>query len=182
MRGGGCNGYRPDDRGWGRGRRPVINVSWEDAQAYVRWLSRETGQGYRLLSEAEWEYVARAGSRTAYHWGGDIGRNRANCRRCGSRWDDKRTAPAGSFAANEFGLHDVHGNVWEWVEDCWNASYRGAPEDGSAWESGDCRLRVMRGGSWDYRPSYLRSALRIRSSAANRNFQLGFRVARTLTQ
>ena len=183
VRGGGCNGYRPDDRGWGRGRRPVINVSWEDAQAYVRWLSRETGQGYRLLSEAEWEYVARAGSRTAYHWGGDIGRNRANCRVvCGSRWDDKkRSAPAGSFAANEFGLHDVHGNVSEWVEDCWNESYRGAPEDGSAWESGDCRRRVLRGGSWSSRPWVLRSAHRSRGTTGDRSNDAGFRVVRTLT-
>ena len=114
--GGGCGGYRPDDEGWGRGNRPVINVSWEDAQAFVSWLSRYTGEDYRLLSEAEWEYVARAGTETAYSWGNAIGRNQANCRgfgprreRCGDRWDN--TAPVGSFAANAFGVHDMHGNV-----------------------------------------------------------------------
>ena len=144
--GGGCGGHRPDSKD--RGRQPVAEVSWEDAQAYVAWLSRKTGEAYRLLSEAEWEYAARAGTTTRYHWGDDIGRNRANCYddSCGDSWD--YTAPVGSFAANAFGLHDVHGNVWEWVEDCWNGNYAGAPSDGSAWESGNCDGRVLRGGSW----------------------------------
>ena len=182
VQGGGCNGYRPDDEGWGRGRRPVIHVSWEDAQAYVRWLRERTGKEYRLLSESEWEYVARGGSRTAYHWGEDIGQNRANCRGCGGRWDDNNsTAPVGSFPANGFGLHDVHGNVWEWVEDCWNGGYAGAPSDGRAWESGDCGRRVLRGGSWDYVPGVLRSAVRFRLTTGNRYSDVGFRVARTLT-
>ena len=142
---GGCGGYVPDDRGWGRGNRPVINVSWDDAQSYVRWLSRRTDKTYRLLSEAEWEYVARAGTTTQYHWGDEIGHNRANCDGCGSRWDDEKTAPAGSFSANKWGLQDVHGNVWEWVEDCWNVSYAGAPADGSAWGAGCLReSRVAR--------------------------------------
>ena len=110
--GGGCGGHRPSDRGWGRGRRPVINVNWKDAQAYVRWLSRKTGEEYRLLSESEWEYVARAGTRAAYWWGDGVGRNRANCSDCGDSY--RYTAPVGSFSANPFGLHDVHGNVWEW--------------------------------------------------------------------
>ena len=158
--GGGCGGYRPDDEGWGRGTRPVINVSWENAQAYVSWLSSQTGQNYRLLSEAEWEYVARAGSQTAYSWGSDIGSNRANCEGCGSRWDDDRTAPVGSFQANAFGVHDMHGNVWERVEDCWNDNYRRAPSDGSAWLRGNCNRRVSRGGSWDSLPRPLRSAYR----------------------
>ena len=139
---------RANDRGWGRGRRPVINVSWDDAVAYTQWLSSQTGERYRLPSEAEWEYAARAGSTTKYSWGNDIGRNRANCDGCGSRWDDRQTAPVGSFSANRWGLHDMHGNVWEWVQDCWNGNYRGAPTDGSAWESGDCSERVLRGGSW----------------------------------
>ena len=181
VRGGGCNGYRPGDREWGRGNRPVIHASWHDAQAYVRWLRRKTGAGYRLLSEAEWEYVARAGSRTSYHWGEDIGRNRANCRGCGSRWDDEGTAPVGSFPANGFGLRDVHGNVWEWVEDCWNEGYAGAPSDGGAWESGECGLRVLRGGSWSDKPRNLRSANRSGNAAGIRLFLNGFRVARTLT-
>ena len=174
---GGCGGYEPHDAGWGRGTRPVINVSWEDAQGYVRWLSRKTGQEYRLLSESEWEYVARAGTRTRYWWGDEIGRNRANCDGCGSRWDNRQTAPVGSFSANAFGLHDVHGNVWEWVEDCWNGSYRGAPTDGS----GNCAVRVLRGGSWRSVPSYLRSALRFSFTTDNRDLYIGFRIARTLT-
>ena len=179
--GGGCGGYLPDDRGWGRGRRPAINVSWNDAQAYVAWLSSRTGAEYRLLSESEWEYVARAGSSTAYSWGDGIGSNRANCDGCGSRWDNSQTAPVGSFAANAFGVHDMHGNVWEWVEDCWNDSYAGAPADGSVWLSGECNRRVLRGGSWFYNPRYPRSAGRSWVTAGNRSSFLGFRVARTLT-
>ena len=179
--GGGCGGYRPDDVGWGRGTRPVINVSWEDAQAYVSWLSRQTGEVYRLLSESEWEYVARAGTSTAYSWGNAIGSNRANCDGCGSQWDDSQTAPVGSFSANAYGVHDMHGNVWEWVEDCWNGSYAGAPSDGSAWRSGDCSVRVLRGGSWYVNPRNLRSANRGRNTTGNRDFSNGFRVARTLT-
>ena len=179
--GDGCGGYWPHDEGWGRGKRPVLNVSWNDAQAYVRWLSRETGEAYRLLSEAEWEYVARAGTTTRYWWGNDIGRSRASCRGCGSRWDGKQTAPVGSFLASPFGLYDVHGNVWEWVEDCWNVSYAGAPRDGSAWTSGDCGQRVLRGASWNGYPRYLRSANRLRNTTDYRYYFFGFRVARTLT-
>ena len=178
---GGCGGYVPDDRGWGRGNRPVINVSWDDAQSYVRWLSRRTDKTYRLLSEAEWEYVARAGTTTQYHWGDEIGHNRANCDGCGSRWDDEKTAPAGSFSANKWGLQDVHGNVWEWVEDCWNVSYAGAPADGSAWGRGACANRVLRGGSWDLRPWGLRAGNRDRDASGDRLISYGFRIARTLT-
>ena len=151
---GGCGGYRPDDEGWGRGRRPVINVSWEDAQRFVEWLREETGEPYRLLSEAEWEYVARAGTSTPFHTGGTISTSQANYDGNYTYGNGRegeyreRTVPVGSFGANAFGLHDVHGNVWEWVEDCWNDSYRGAPSDGSAWERGDCSSRVYRGGSW----------------------------------
>ena len=143
---------RADDVGWGRGRRPVIYVSWEDAVAYTRWLSEQTGERYRLPSEAEWEYAARAGSVTKYSWGNEIGHNRANCDGCGSQWDKKQTAPVGSFGANRLGLHDMHGNVLEWVQDCWNGSYRGAPADGSAWVTGDCSQRVLRGGLLESRP------------------------------
>ena len=180
---GGCGGYRPKDRGWGRGRRPVIFASWKDAKAYVGWLSEKTGKEYRLLSESEWEFAARAGTTTRYSWGNAIiGRNRANCRGCGSRWDFKETAPVGSFAANGFGLHDMHGNVYEWVEDCWNGSYAGAPSDGSAWESGDCSQRVLRGGSWYRLPRYLRAASRGWGDTGFRYYVSGgFRVARTLT-
>ena len=146
----------------------------------MRWLSGETGKEYRLLSESEWEYAARGGTRTRYWWGDAIGRNRANCRGCGSRWDDEKTSPVGSFSANPFGLYDVHGNVWEWVEDCWNGSYRGAPTDGSAWESGDCARRELRGGSWFNDPQNLRSADRYGDTARDRLIGVGFRVARTL--
>ena len=159
---------------------PAVCVSWEDAQAYVAWLSGETGEAYRLLSEAEWEYVARAGTTTRYHWGDDIGRNLANCDGCGSRWDDKSTSPVGSFGANAFGLHDVHGNVREWVEDCWNDSYAGAPRDGSAWMSGDCSHHGLRGGSWWGYPQWIRAAYRSLYDSGIRD-NIGFRVARTVT-
>ena len=168
---GGCGRYRPGDRGWGRGSRPVINVNWNDAKAYVKWLSAKTGKEYRLLSESEWEYAARAGSSTRYSWGDDVGSNRANCANCGDSYE--RTAPVGSFAANGFGLHDMHGNVWEWVEDCWNGSYRGAPKGGSAWLSGDCSGRVLRGGSWSNKPRYLRAADRLRNGTGYRNAYSG---------
>ena len=177
---GGCSGYRPEDI-WGRGRRPVIHMNLNDAQAYVLWVSKKTGKPYRLLSEAEWEYAARAGSETAYSWGNEIGRNRSNCYGCGSRWDRKQTAPVGSFAANAFGLHDVHGNVWEWVQDCWNRTYAGAPADGSAWEQGNCNTRVVRGGAWGNKPWDLRSAYRYRVTTGLRSSGVGFRVARSVT-
>ena len=175
---GGCS-HRPNDS-WGRGRHPVMRVSWDDAQLYVRWLSQQTGATYRLLSESEWEYAARAGSSTAYSWGNQIGSGRANCDGCGSQWDDSQTVPVGSFSPNAFGLHDMHGNVWEWVQDCLNESYGGAPSNGSVWQSGDCSRRVFRGGSWDYDPRTLRSAGRNWDSSDSR-YDYGFRVARTLT-
>ena len=173
---GGCGGHRPSDRGWGRGNRPVINVNWEDTQGYVEWLSRKTEERYRLLSESEWEYVARAGTRMRYHWGDEIGRNRTNL-------DGNGTVPVGSYSPNGFGLYDVVGNVWEWVEDCWHDNYRGAPSDGSAWTSGgNCDARVLRGGgSWSPIPRHLRSAIRDAYETADRYGLNGFRVARTLT-
>jgi formylglycine-generating enzyme required for sulfatase activity len=176
---GGC-AHKPEDQGWGRGRRPVINVSWDDAQAYVAWLAKKTGKSYRLLSEAEWEYAARAGTTTRYPWGDAPGTNRANFDGSGSQWSGKQTAPVGSFEANAFGLHDVIGNVWEWVQDCWNGSYNGAPADGRAWESGDCGQRVLRGGSWNDQPEDARAANRSRDRPGSRGNDLGFRVARTL--
>ena len=180
--GSGCGGYRPDDEGRGRGRQPVMNVSWEDAQGYVSWLSDRVGFAYRLLSESEWEYVARAGTSTPYWWGDEVGRNHANCIGCGSRWDGQ-TAPVGSFSANGFGLHDVLGNVREWVEDCRHPDdgYRGAPSDGSAWTSGgDCGRRVLRGGSFISTSRDLRVANRMMYGAGRRLDLNGFRVARTL--
>ena len=167
----------PDDEGWGRGSRPVINISWHDAQAYADWLSEQTGLTFRLPSEAEWEYAARAGTETEYPWGDSIGSGNANCLECGSRWAGQGvSSPAGSFESNAFGLHDMHGNVWEWVQDCWNDSYEGAPTDGSAWESGECERRVLRGGSWDFSPRWLRSAARNRYNASSSLEGIGFRV------
>ena len=171
-----------DDEGWGRGRRPIINVSWNDARAYVAWLSSQSGQTYRLLTEAEWEYAARAGSTTQFTWGNEIGQGRANCGGCTTQWDFVQTAPVGFFAANAFGLHEMHGNVWEWVEDCWNENYSGAPANGDAWLSGDCSQRVLRGGSHDDFPYDLRSAVRFASAADDRTPSLGFRVARSLAR
>ena len=170
---------RADEGGWGRGRRPVINVSWHDAVAYTHWLSDQTGKIYRLPSEAEWEYAARAGTETRYSWGNNLGYNRANCTVCGSRWDGKMTAPVGSFEANGWGLHDMHGNVWEWVRDCWNDNYRRAPTDGSAWMVGECSFRVRRGGSWNSEPRDLRSAYRFWHVPGLQHNEYGFRVARS---
>lgn len=177
----GCNGYKPSDEGWGRGRRPVINVSWDDARAYIAWLSKKTGKSYRLLSESEYEYATRAGTQTAYPWGNAIGRNNANCHACGSQWDARQTAPVGSFAPNRFGLYDTVGNVREWTEDCYHDNYSGAPADGSAWIKGaNCYNRVVRGGSWFIAPAFLRSASRYWFTTDYRLNYLGFRVARTL--
>ena len=170
-----------DDEGWGRGRRPVIHVSWDDAQEYVAWLSSETGATYRLPSEAEWEYAARAGTTTKHAWGDEVGVGRANCIGCGSQWDGRQTAPVGSFSANAFGLHDMQGNVLEWVADCWNRSYAGAPSRGEAWLQGDCSRRVLRGGSWFDIPHRIRAAPRSIDDSGNRVDDVGFRVARTLT-
>ena len=165
---------RPDDSGWGRERRPVINVSWHDATAYARWLSGETGRRYRLPTEAEWEYAARAGTETAYPWGNSVGRDRANCDGCGSRWDNTRTAPVGLFEANAWGLHDTVGNVWEWTCSEYDEGYGGA-EDHCA--SGSAGRRVIRGGSWFSHPRWVRSADRYGNGTALRNFLLGFRLA-----
>ena len=177
---------------------PAVCINWRDAKAYVAWLSSKTGRTYRLLTEAEWEYAARAGTISRYHFGDD-----ANAL-CGygnaadqstmrgvagaSGWavvtcDDGHafTAPAGSFSANAFGLYDLHGNVWEWTEDCWNDSYDGAPVDGSAWTTGDCSFRVIRGGSWINIPRGPRSANRYREVVGGRFDSTGFRVARTLS-
>lgn len=173
----------PPDSKMGRGTQPVINVTWDQAQQYVAWLSKMTGRSYRLLSEAEWEYAARAGTTTVFSWGDELGENNANCSGCGSEWDSRRTAPVGSFAPNKFGLYDMQGNVWEWVEDCLQPSYEGAPKDGSVWiAEGDCNIRIIRGGSWGGYPVGLRSALRFWFSVEDHSYDVGFRVARTLNQ
>jgi formylglycine-generating enzyme required for sulfatase activity len=186
VRNGGC-AHNPADLGWGRGKRPVINVSWNDAQQYVQWLSTRTRKTYRLLSEAEWEYVARAGTKTPFNTGANINPKQASYDTslsfAGSVTATARygTVPVGSFQGNAFGLYDVHGNVWEWTEDCWNEDYVGAPSDASARITGDCGSRAIRGGSWINRPQLARSAVRNGYSPLNRINDLGFRVARALS-
>jgi formylglycine-generating enzyme required for sulfatase activity len=157
----------------GRGKWPVINVNWDDAKAYAAWLSRKTAKTYRLLSEAEREYVTRAATTTWFWWGSSISTGQAN--------DTIKTVPVDSFAPNPWGLYNVHGNVWEWVEDCWHDTYQGAPADGSAWTTA-CRdgRRVIRGGSWGVSLRYLRAAYRGRDTTGSRDDKLGFRLARTL--
>ena len=196
---GGCGGNpRPNDQGWGRERRPVINVTWEDAQEYVRWLSAETGRSYRLPSEAEWEYAARARTTTSRYWGDDENRQcryangaditiRQRIRQIPSIVDcadgHVYTAPVGSYLPNPFALYDILGNVWEWVEDCWHSTYAGAPSDGAVWtRGGDCDNHVLRGGSWIDDPPQLRSAKRLRrgSYLGSYHDNYGFRVARSL--
>lgn len=193
--GGGCSGYEPTED-WGRGEQPVIYVSWDDAKQYVAWLSRITGKTYRLLTEAEYEYAARAQTKSIYPWGEKIepdGMPMANCRGCGSWWDGKQPAPVGSFIANkfvgsfppnDFGLHDMIGNIWEWVEDCYHPGYKideDAPSDGSAWTSEKCSGRVVRGGSWfsTRQPASARRA-EVGAPPTLRDLDIGFRVARTL--
>jgi formylglycine-generating enzyme required for sulfatase activity len=196
----GCGAAK--DEGWGRGRNPVINVSYDQAVGYTEWLSEKTGKKYRLLSEAEWEYAARAGSDKARYWGSSPDRacqfaNVANQRtkaKYNKQYEgyyDKyppfdcddgitETATVGSFKPNAFGLYDMLGNVWEWVEDCYNQTYDGAPTDGSTWGTGDCSRRVVRGGGWSNRPASVRSAARNWFRPTDRGGYLGFRVARTL--
>jgi formylglycine-generating enzyme required for sulfatase activity len=172
-------GHMPDDHKWGRGRRPVINVNWPAAVGYTEWLSRRTGQTYRLPSEAEWEYAARAGTTTEYWWGDAVGQARANCRNCGPEVSHG-TKPVGAFGPNPFGLFDVHGNVWEWVQDCWHSSHAGAPRDGSARLDGACQERVTRSGSWYYVDTNGRAAYRSKFPAAAFSYGIGLRVVRDL--
>jgi formylglycine-generating enzyme required for sulfatase activity len=188
---GGCNAYRPGDYGWGGGKRPVINISWNDAQAYVKWLSAKTGAPYRLLSEAEREYVTRGCTSpscpsTPFWFGAEISPDRANYdwRRSyngsAKAQATRRTVATDASDPNPFGLFQVHGNVREWVEDCWNANLAGVPQDGTARATGDCTSRVVRGGSWADEPKDLRSAKRSWETADERRAEISFRVARTL--
>lgn len=184
---GGCGGLKPDDFGWGRGNRPVVGVNWNDAERYVAWLSKKTGKPYRLPSEAEWEYAARAGTKAAYYFGDAITPSQANFD--GSMGDSsapadlnrQKTMPVGSFPANAFGLHDMHGNVWEWTEDCWSEEYSSAtPADGKPYSTPNCGGRVMRGGSWEDYAGDVRSAARVASGAEEMSWSDGFRMALTL--
>ncbi len=193
---GGC-GYRPADRGFGRGSRPVIHVSRLDAEEYLAWLGEATGQEYRLPSSAEWEYAARAGTTTARWWGDELGTGRAVCNGCGSRWDDRSTAPVGSFPPNPWGLHDMLSNVSEVVADCWHESHRGHPTDGSprleapeGWPDGECRRATWRGGAWPFFTWTVRAATRSggnmdlgdRRDHPRAGGSSGFRVAKTVKQ
>lgn len=161
-------------------RDPVVNVSWQDAQAFAQWLSLKTKQQFRLPTEAEWEYAARAGTSTRYFWGAEVGGNQANCASCGSRWDNNTTAPVGSFAPNAWGLYDMAGNAAEWVEDCYSADYQSAPRDGSAATNGDCKYRVVRGGSWSESSDNIGSAFRDSNMPDFRYSTIGFRLVREI--
>ncbi len=175
---GGC-GHKPSDQGWGRGARPVINVTPRDAQQYAAWLSRKTGARYRLPTEAEWEYAARAGATGEYAWGEEIGAGNANCIGCGSAWDKRQTAPVRSFKPNAWGLADTSGNVFEWTADCYHDTYDGAPTDGSAWTA-DCKegTRVARGGAWSFDITSVRLAYRMNVADGIRGGYIGFRLVR----
>ena len=164
------------DEGWGRGDRPVIYVSWHEAQEYALWVSCVTGESYRLPSEAEWEYAARAGTETAYAWGNRIGRGNANT----ERYNVRGTTRLGAFSPNAFGLYDMVGNVLEWAQDCWNATYFGAPSDGSAWEEGDCTIRMARGGNGVSNAENSRIASRWSRRPDREQSYLGFRLAKTI--
>ncbi len=189
---GGCR-HKPSDEGAGRGKRPVVNVSWGDAVEYVNWLAKSTGKPYRLPTEAEWEYAARGvTSATAasqpFSTGPTIGYRQANYDAnfvYGSTGKmgvyRQATVDVGSLPRNPFGLHEMHGNVWEWVQDCYEPHYRAAPTDGSAVSSGECRLRVLRGGAWNYYPWMLRSAYRYATAADVRLNNAGLRVALSLS-
>ena len=171
----------PDDMGWGRENQPVINVRWNDAKAYTEWLSQRTGQSYRLPTEAEWEYSARAGSTSAYSWGNEVGIGKANCEGCGSPWDDKQAAPVGRFAPNAFGLYDMHGNVAEWTQDCYEENYNNTPIDGSARDTlGECEMRVVRGGSYKNIAEDIRASKRGRHEPDGSDPGAGFRLAQDL--
>lgn len=170
----------PDDRGWGRGRQPLINVTWEEAVAYTQWLSTQTGQTYRLPTEREWEYAAGAHNETTYWWGNHIGQNHANCAVCGSPWDTQQTSPVGSFPPNTFGLYDMVGNVKEWMQECRHINYQGMPTDQRLWPGGDCSQYPLRGGSYRTYPKRLRTTSRDYASAQIRSDEIGFRVMRVM--
>ena len=168
------------DRGWGRGRRPIINVLYADIQAYMAWISKKTGETYRLPSEAEWEFAARAGTTTEYWWGDQMIKGRANCRECGTDWSGVRSAPVGSFLPNPWGLYDVHGNVLEYVEDCWINNHKSAASDGSPMITQNCLSRVVKSGAWYYLPKVSRSASRARNDTRIFSYLIGFRAFREI--
>jgi formylglycine-generating enzyme required for sulfatase activity len=165
---------KPDDQGWGRGNRPVINVTWKDAVAFVAWLNKKSVRTFRLPSESEWEYAARAGRSTRFWWGNKPGVGLANCSNC-VKEKPSSTTPVGSFSSNPLGLYDMNGNVYEFVADDWHENYNGAPADGSAWLDGDTKNRVSRGGCWYYEADEMTSSRRNWDFDEPYNYQ-GFRV------
>jgi formylglycine-generating enzyme required for sulfatase activity len=179
MAAGGCD-FDPDDHKWGRGRMPIINVTWDHARMYLSWLSTLTGHVYRMPTEAEWEYAARAGTTTEYWWGDTYKDGYANCRKCGTEWSGKQSAPVGSFPPNPWGLHDMHGNAWEWTVDCWNETLEGVPADGTARLAGSCDFRVVRSGSWYYFKQISRSAYRDKFASKLASYNISIRALREL--
>ena len=183
---GGCNHYSPPTQDWGRGRQPVININWDDAKSYIQWLNHKTGKNYRLLSEAEFEYVSRAGTTTTYWWGDDLGVGHAACTKCGSRWDRApgrldRPPPVGSFPPNNFGLYDTIGSVYQWVEDCFYQYHQVLLRDGSPWVGAGCERHILRGGAYNHFPWNLRVSARNYAGSGLRDSYIGFRIARTLS-
>lgn len=176
---GGCT-HKPDDHKWGTERKPVINISHDMVHGYAEWLTKTTGKKYRLPSEAEWEYAAKAGTKSNYWFGDQVGENQVNCRKCGSPWSGIGNAPVGSFAPNPWGLYDMNGNAFEWVEDCWHETYDGAPKGPEAWVGGKCQFRVIRGGSWYYYSRMSRAANRQKNPGAVKSYWLSFRLVREL--
>ena len=175
----GCS-KKPSDRGWGRGKRPVINVLLTDIAEYLSWLTKKTGHVYRLPSESEWEYAARAGSQTEFSWGNQMQIGAANCRNCGTEWSGLKSAPVGQFKPNAWGLYDVHGNVLEYVTDCWTTNHDKVPTDGSPIITEGCLSKVVKGGAWYYLPKVSRSASRARNDKRVFSYVIGFRAFREI--
>ena len=176
---GGCK-KKPFDRGWGRGKRPGMNVLIGDIAEYAAWLSKKSGARYRLPTEAEWEYAARAGTSSGYWWGDQMRAGAANCRKCGTHWSGQKTAPVGRFEANPWGIYDMHGNVLEITSDCWNTSHVNAPGDGTGRIDGDCKSRVVKSGAWYYLPKVSRSSSRVRNDVRIISYFIGFRLVREM--
>jgi len=170
----------PDSSGWDRNTHPVNDVSWDDALAYTKWLSKQTGKIYRLLSEAEWEYAARAGTRTSFWWGSGVGSSNAHCFDCKSDYNTSKPAKVGTYKPNSFGLYDTAGNLFEWVHDCYHRNYKEAPTDGSVWEGGDCEVRIVRGGAFRSPADSMRVENRNTFRSNKGQYNVGFRIAREL--
>ena len=176
---GGCS-KKPFDRDWGRGKRPVMNVLHTDIAEFMAWLSKKTGHTYRLPSEAEWEYAARADSETEFTWGDQMLSGAANCRGCGTKWSGIKSAPVGQFKPNPWGLYDMHGNVLEHVTDCWTKSHNKLPTDGSPLVAKKCLSKVVKGGAWYYLSRVSRSSSRARNDTRVFSYFIGFRVFREM--